>query len=211
MGPTCRSFRKNLPSFASSQRSLSDRQVPEIPSVTLPRSKLSARFSRHYGGNPAAYTEDQDPRIHRAIRKQSAGEIHERSRTCLVSPSFSHPPSHPRNTHLCASRRSPPSTPLTTALTWLFCSISQRHMRVRKISAFHAEQLRANSAVTELYERQYLVASKLSNRTECAWQVCEVDERLGKSHTRWLRRILGPALKGRKVKGLGRGNSSLNY
>jgi hypothetical protein len=93
MGPTCRSFRKRVPSFTSSWRSLSDRQSPEIPSGTLPRSKLSARFSRHYGGNPAAYAEGQDPRMHRAVRKQSAGETHERSRTCSVSPSFSHPPS----------------------------------------------------------------------------------------------------------------------
>jgi hypothetical protein len=101
MGPTCRSFRKRVPSFTSSWRSLSDRQSPEIPSVTLPRSKLSARFSRHYGGNPAAYTEDQDPRMHCAGRKQSAGETHERSRTFSVSQASPTLPPSSKHSPLC--------------------------------------------------------------------------------------------------------------
>ena len=53
------------------------------------------------------------------------------------------------------------------------------------------------------HEERHLVVSELRNRIGGAGSEIEANEELNESHTCWPRQILGPAPKGRKIKGFG--------
>ena len=53
------------------------------------------------------------------------------------------------------------------------------------------------------YEERHFVVGELNDPSGCTWSVCKANKGLNKIHTCWPRQILGPAPKGRKIKGFG--------